>query len=169
MAKPIDVGVNTRVGPRSIEASRLKLWLYLALSLIFVAGGVLMVQDPSTGLKGWLVLAFFGLGVAVFVVLLVRPQVLELDPKGFTLRGGFIRSPKTVLWRDVESIFVYKLPRGGKMIGYNLVPGIRKDTALARMARSFGADGALPKGWAGSPEKMAEDLNAYRLWALGQR
>ncbi|WP_165185151.1 hypothetical protein [Caulobacter soli] len=169
MAKPIDVGVNTRVGPRTIEASRLKLWLYLAISLVFVAIGVMMVQDPSAGLKGWLVLLFFGLGVAAFVVLLVRPQVLDLDTQGFTLRGGFVRSPKTVLWRDVERFFVYRLPRGGKMIGYMLEPAARKDTALNRIARSFGADGALPKGWPGSPEKMVEDLNAYRLWALGGR
>lgn len=167
MGKPIDVGVSTQVGPRTIEASRLKMSLYLAGSLIFVAIGAMMVGDDSTNLKAWLALVFFGLCAAIFAFLLMRPQVLELDAKGFTVRGGFIRAPKKVLWRDVESVFVYKLPRGGKMIGYNLVPAARKDTALGRIARSFGADGALPKGWPGSPEKMAEDLNAYRVWALG--
>lgn len=167
MAKPVDVGVTTRVGPRTIEASRLKMSLYLAGSLVFVAIGVAMVRDPSTGLKGWLALVFFALCAASFTWMLMRPQVLELDAKGFTVRGGFIRSPKTVLWRDVERFFVYRLPKGGKMIGYTLEPAARKDTAMARMARSFGADGALPKGWPGSAEKMVENLNAYRLWARG--
>lgn len=169
MGKPIDVGISTQVGPRTIEASRLKMSLYLAGSLVFFALAVWMVRDPSTGWKGWLALGFVTLCVASFTWMLVRPQVLELDAKGFTVGGGFVRSPKKVLWRDVESFFVYKLPRGGKMIGYNLVPAARKATALGRIARSFGADGALPKGWPGSPEKMVEDLNAYRLWALGGR
>ncbi|MBO9709282.1 MAG: hypothetical protein J7521_13830 [Caulobacter sp.] len=169
MAKPVDIGVQQRVGPRTIQASRVKACLYLAGSLAFVAIGVLMVQDPATGLKGWLALGFFALCAACFIVMLVRPQTLELDIQGFTVRGGFIRSPKTVLWRDVETFFVYRLPKGGKMIGYNLVPAARNQTALGRMARSFGADGALPKGWPGSPDAMVEDLKAYRQWALGGR
>lgn len=167
MGKPIDVGLSTQVGPRTIEASRLKMSLYLAGSLVFFVIAVWMVTQPSTDWKGWLALGFVTLCVASFTWMLVRPQVLELDAKGFTLSGGFVRSPKTVLWRDVEKFVVYRLPRGGKMIGYMLEPAARKDTALSRMARGFGADGALPKGWPGSPEKMVEDLNAYRLWARG--
>ncbi len=167
MAKPIDVGVSPRVGPRTIESSRLKASLSLLGSLVFVAIGVMMVRDPLVSTKGWLALLFFGVCAAAFAVLLFRPQVLILDKDGFMVSGGFVRSPRKVLWRDVEGFFVYRLPRGGKMIGYNLQPAARKQTALGKIARSFGADGALPKGWPGSPEKMAEDLNAYRLWALG--
>ncbi len=167
MAKPIDVGVSTRVGPRTIESSRLKASLSLLGSLVFVAIGVMMVRDPLVSTKGWLALVFFGVCAAAFAVLLFRPQVLILDKDGFMISGGFVRSPKKVLWRDVEGFFVYRLPRGGKMIGYNLQPAARKQTALSKIARSFGADGALPKGWPGSAEKMADELNAYRLWALG--
>jgi hypothetical protein len=142
--------------------------LYLLLSLAFVAGGVLIVRDPSSGAGGWLCMTFFGLCAVVFAIQLIRPQVLTLDIDGFTLDGGLVWSPKTVLWRDVQGFFVYRLPRGGKMIGYNWEPGAKKDTAARRLVRAFGADGALPKGWPGSPEQMVEDLNAYRLWALSR-
>jgi hypothetical protein len=168
MAKAAEIGVTTRVGPRTIEASRAKAWLYFLGSLVFVAGGLWMVQDPSKA-GGWFVLLFFGACAVVFAIMLVRPQVLILDASGFMVSGGLVRSPRKVLWRDVRGFHVYRLPKGGKMIGYFLEPSVRKDTAMAKINRGLGADGALPKGWPGSPEKMVEDLNAYRLWALNGR
>lgn len=169
MSKPLDVGVTTRVGPRTIEASRVKAWLYLLGSLAFVAGGLLMVRERSAGAGGWLALLFFGACAVVFVIMLIRPLTLTLDANGFMVSGGLVRSPRKVLWRDMQGFHIYRLPRGGKMIGYYLEPSARKDTAMAKITRSFGGDGALPEGWPGSPEKMVEDLNAYRLWALGGR
>lgn len=169
MAKPVDVGVDTRVGPRTIKASRFKASLQLVMSLVFVAVGLMMVRINPVGLiglAGWLVLLFFGPSAAILVVLLVRRRSLELDAKGFTLRGGLIRLPRKVLWRDIEPFFLYRLPKGGKMIGYKFVPASRKEMALER-ADSLEADDAMIDEWPRSPEKMVEDLNAYRHWALG--
>jgi hypothetical protein len=170
MAKPVDVSVDTRVGPRTIKASLFKASLQLVMSLVFVAVGLMIVRiDPVglMGLAGWLVLLFSGLGAAIFVVLLVRRRSLELDAKGFTLRGGLIRFPRKVLWRDIEPFFLYRLPKGGKMIGYKFVPASRKEMALERAADSLEADDAMLDEWPRSPEKMVEELNAYRHWAHG--
>ena len=166
MATAQDINVPAR--STTITSSRGKTLLYLATSVVFVAMGVFMLGDPSHTTMAWLCILFFGLGVAAFVWLLIRPQTLTLDETGFTLGGGMVRSPLTIAWRDVQGFFVYKLPKGGKMIGYNFTPGARKDTAIAKLARGLGADGALPRAWPQSPEKMAETLNAYRARALAR-
>lgn len=156
------------MGETEFSVSRGKIALYLCGSLAFVATALLFLQHPDQDAwKLQLCLGFFGLCSVVFVWLLIRPQRLLLDSQGFTLAGGFIRSPKKIPWREVDAFFVYRLPRGGKMIGYNYLLGARKDSALARVGRAFGADGALPKGWTLSPEKMVAELNAYRQHALG--
>jgi len=153
--------------PLIITGSRAKTAIYLAISIVFVAVGVLMVGHPSGAkdlIYSWLSIVFFGLGVVVFGWLLVRPQVLQLDSEGFSLGGGLVRTPRKTRWRDVQAFFVFRLPRGGKMIGFNYEPGRRP--SLASVSRRFGADGGLPKSWPKSPEAMADILNGYRERAL---
>lgn len=156
------------MGATEISVSRWKIALYLAISLGFVAIALLMVQHPDEEVwKAQLGLGFFGLCSLIFAWLLIRPQRLVLDSQGFTLEGGLVRNPKKVYWRDIDEFLVYRLPRAGKMIGYNYKPGVRQDSALARITRKFGADAALPKGWPMSPEKMVAELNTWRLQAAG--
>lgn len=152
-----------------IAASRRKTIIYLAVSLAFVAIG-LMVLQSSDGNDGKLrfALVFFGVCAASFAWLLIRPQRLLLDEHGFTVLGGFVWSPKRVYWHDIDEFFVYRLPRGGKMIGYNFKRSAVRVTSAVYLARQFGADGALPKGWHQSPESMVEKLNAYREGAAGK-
>lgn len=159
--------LSPTASPSEIHGSYWKNGLYLAISLVFVVGGLAMLRDPEAVGAAWLCLIFFGLGAVVFLWMLVRPQRLILDSQGFTLCGGLVRSPKLVRWRDVEPFFVYRLPRAGKMIGYNYRPGAGPDSMLARINRRLGADCALPKGWPMSPEAMVEQLNACRARALG--
>lgn len=150
------------------SVSRWKIVLYLGVSLMFVATALFALRHPDEDAwKMQLCLGFFGPGSVVFMWLLIRPQRLLLDRQGFTLVGGLIRTPKTVAWRDIEPFFVYRLPRGGKMIGYNYREGVREVSAMARLGRALGAEGALPKGWPMSPEKMVVELNGYRERALG--
>jgi hypothetical protein len=128
-----------------------------------------MVQDPkANSVVGWFGIAFFGLCALVSARLIVRPQVLLLDGEGFTLDGGLVRSARKIGWRDIEGFFVYRLPKGGKTIGYNYEPAAGKDSLLIQINRAFGSDGALPKAWSGSPESMADELNDYRLQALAR-
>lgn len=152
-----------------IKSSRGKTLLFLLMSLAFVSVFVAIPSEsPSEGYKSWLGGAFFGLCSVVFAFLLIRPQRLLLAPTGFTVAGGLIRSPKQILWRDVSPLFVYHLAKGGKMIGYNFTPGARKESTVTRVNRFVGAEGALPKGWPGSPERMVERINAYRAQALAE-
>lgn len=152
-----------------IKSSRGKTVLGLLVSLTFVAIFVAIPSEPAADShKAWLGGGFFGLCSVVFACLLIRPQRLSLTPTGFTVSGGLIRSPKHVLWRDVDSFFEYRLPRGGTMVGYRFVPGARSDSALIRVSRSLGAEAALPKGSPESTEQLVERLNAYRARALAQ-
>ncbi len=153
---------------KEILGSRWKIGLYLAISLAFVAGG--LWASPASGVNAWkmdFAVGFFGLGSLVFVWLLIRPQRLHLDPQGFTLSGGLVRTPHKVLWAEVDRFFVYRLPRGGKMVGYNFKPGVRKPSALRSITRGLGAEAALPKGWPQSPEQLAEELESCRRRAAG--
>ena len=156
--------------PQTITASRLKIAGWLAISLGFVAIGLFMIEDAKSTrdvVTAWFCVGLFGLGVVVFIQQLIRPTRLALDAEGFTLSGGLSRSSRQVQWRDIEPFYVYVLPRGGKMIGYVYSPGRKPDTLGRKVSRALGADGALPKSWPGSPEKMVDLLNDYRARALG--
>ena len=153
---------------KEITSSRGKTFLYLLAALAFVAIAILHLRTSREDLfVTWLGLIFFGLGVPAFGWLLIRPQRLVLDAQGFTVSGGMIRTPWTIRWQDVSEFLVIRLPRGGKMVGFNYVPGARKTTALGRIARMSGADGGLPKSWPGSVEDMVDLLNDYRIRATG--
>ena len=135
----------------------------LLVCLAFVAIAIFAPDDHSQS-KSWRFWcgSFFGLCGFVGVWTLARPRKLTLDSEGFTLSGGFLRSPKKTLWDVVEGFFVYRLPRGGKMIGFNYIPGRGPSTALVKLNGRLGAEGALPKLWPGPPEALAEELNSYR-------
>jgi hypothetical protein len=155
--------------PLTITGSRLNAALYLVLSIVFVACGIWLVGHPAQAkdlIYGWLSIALFGLGALVFVGLLARPQVLRLDSDGFSLRGGLVRSPRLTLWRDVQPFFVFRLSRGGKMIGFNYAEGPAPSKTQAFVSGLVGAEGALPRGWPKSPEAMVTLLNDYRERAL---
>ncbi len=154
--------------PTEISVARWKIGLYLAGSLALAGMALVAVLHPDgEAWKAQLGLLFFGLCVAVFSLLMVRPQRLLMDRQGFTVVGGLVLTPKTIAWGDIEPFFVYRMPRGGKMIGYNYRPGVRQETIMTRLGRALAADGSLPKGWPKSQEKMVEELNAYREQALG--
>lgn len=158
------------MGATEISGSRWKTVLYLGGNLAFVVSALFLLQHPDRDAwKLQLCVGFFGLCAVVFVWMLIRPQRLLLDDEGFTLLGGFVRSPKKVHWRDIDEFFVYRLARGGKMIGFSYKAGAREVSPMVRFARSFGAEGALPKGWARSPEEMVAELETYRLRALATR
>ena len=151
--------------PQVIRESRVKMGGYLVISLAFVALFVWMATGSGSQrdvLTGWIGIALFGAGALLFGWLLVRPQVLRLDVQGFVLDGGLVRTPKRVAWADIERFFVYRAPRGGKLIGYNYLPGRAPPGPLRGIARAFGADGGLPRNWTLSPEALVALLNDCR-------
>jgi hypothetical protein len=62
--------------------SRKRMVLLLTLSAAFVAAGILLL--PTGPVIGWAAIVFFGFGMIVFVIQLVRPSRLILDADGFT-------------------------------------------------------------------------------------
>jgi len=154
--------------PLVIRGSRGKTLLLLLACLAFALGSAFLIyvskDDDTIGL--WFCMALFGPGALVFAWLLVRPQMLVLNPQGFILGGGLVRSPKLVQWKDIEGFHVYSLPKAGEMIGYNFAPGVKKSSVMRSITKSLGAEAALPKGWQFSPEEMAVLLNEYRRRAM---
>ena len=142
--------------------------LFLGMSLIFVAAGIIMVRDPSVDrIKAWGAVLFFGLCAAVFFWMLVRPMKLALDHDGFTLSGGLMRKQEQTRWQDVQGFFLLRMPRGVRTVGFNFEPAARQGSLLHNVNRAVGAEASLPPGWPGSAQEMADDLNAYRMRALG--
>ena len=151
--------------PQVIRESRVKMGGYLAIALAFVALFLWMALGSTSQrdvLTGWIGIALFGTGGGLFGWMLVRPQVLRLDAQGFVLDGGLVRKPKRIAWADIDRFFVYRAPRGGKLIGYNYLPGRAPPSRLVGLNRAFGAEGGLPRNWTLSPEALVTLLNDYR-------
>ncbi|HEY5071356.1 MAG TPA: hypothetical protein VII63_04925 [Caulobacteraceae bacterium] len=157
------------VAPERITASRLRTAVYLAIFVVMLAALAPSLLRPESGTRlfwTWAGCAFLGVGVLVFSWMQVRPQVIGLDANGLTLAGGLVRTPLKIAWRDIEPFFVFDLPRGGSMVGFNYAPGRQPDSPLAGFASGFGADGALPGSWTPSTKDMVAKLNDYRRRAL---
>jgi hypothetical protein len=154
--------------PETIVQSRWKTMLLMLVSIGFVAIGLYLLTQPvSQGhlLATWGAIGLFGLGVPISAVSIVRPRTLTLDADDFTMAGGLQRAPMRILWSDIDSFSVYRLPRGGKMIGVRYRAGRGPQGMLARALRAVGPGGALPTGWALSPDAVVERLNAWRVRA----
>lgn len=151
---------------RTIVESRLKAGGYLAGCVGFVAAGFWMALSPDRPgdvVWGWACVAFFSLGVPTFAWLLVRPMRLTLDASGFVLAGGFRRLPKRFGWSDIDRFFVYRGPRGEKMIRFSYAPGYAPPGRVTWLARAIaGGEAGLPSGWTLSPEQLVDVLNDYR-------
>ncbi len=154
----MDVG-----GVKVIRTSRIRMVVLILIAAVFVAGGVLMVAHPSKpddAMWGWAVVGFFGLGGLVFAYHLIWPARLTLDQTGFT-HGGLLRTT-VVAWRDVEELFLYKLPRGGKMVAWRLRPDRRPKKLTAALNRMMGVDGGVPSTWTVPPKELLELMEQWR-------
>lgn len=134
-------------------------------ALVFVALYALLPDPnhemPSWG--GW----FFGLCVAVFIVLLLRPRQLTLNEDGFSISGGLARKPTTIQWEDVTGFFPLSIRLGSSMIGFNYSPGAKDKPRGAWVSKRLaGADGGISGAWPCSNADLANQLNAYRHRAL---
>lgn len=69
----------------TIVQSRGKAGRYAVLAAVFVAAGVWLYRQGSSD-QTWAILsiAFFGLGLVVFLAQLIRPGTLVLDARGIT-------------------------------------------------------------------------------------
>lgn len=161
-------GARGGVKATEITASRGKRLLLFAGCLAFVATALLLDRHARADWGIRSAELFFGLGSLIALWMLIRPQRILLDGVGFTLAGGLVRTPRRIAWADIDRFVVYRMPRGGKMVGWRYRPD-RARGALARAVEAMtGVDGALPGCWPGKPEALVATLEQYRAAATGR-
>ena len=135
--------------PLRFYATPVKLLLLLLTSAMFVAVGILMLRDPKTSVNpvnvfmAWAAIVFFGLGVVVFLIVLLgdvvlRRAVLEIDEQGW--RSTQLVREQTVNWPDIEHVAVYRQRLGQARSMYYLVIHGRnpnKEAPVTRFSARF--------------------------------
>jgi hypothetical protein len=135
----------------------------LALSLVFVALGVLLGADGS--LVGWLTVGFFGLCAIVFAVtLLPGAAYLRLERSGFVVCSLF-RPDRLRRWDEVQGFRAYDLPGGVRHVGFDFAPGAQP-TGSELAKRLTRVEGALPSTYGLRAEDLAGLLNRWREQCL---
>jgi hypothetical protein len=148
--------------PRVIRQSRARIAGFLAISLLFVVGGLWGVLDPSPKygpLAGVVCLALGGAGVVVFGRSWMRPRQLILDAEGFSLSSG-PAGPLRHAWTDIERFYAFSAAQGARVISFDYSEAYTPPNGWPKTQ-----GGSLPAGWALSPGALVELLNTYRTAA----
>lgn len=142
-----------------LHPRRQKLLLLLAMSLAFVAAGVMMIRDERP--MGWFSAGFFGLCSLVFLIQLhPRASFLKLERNGFTFCALF-RS-HTVRWEDVREFDVTQVVLN-RMVGWNFVHGYRPAEKTRALSHSMsGYESALPDTYGLKAEELAQIMEHWR-------
>lgn len=142
-----------------LRPRKLSLLLYLLGCLAFTAIGVFMINAGRMG--GWLPTIFFGLGVIVFIVMMLPgSSYLELTGEGFTVCSLYRRS--FTRWSDVDSFFVGRIQ--GKVVMFNFAPTYTRQQTARRVSVAIaGGEGALPDTYGRSAEELAQMMNILKL------
>ena len=158
----------TKMEVLQIVESRTKIVLLLAATLPFVLVYAFL-PDPDQRLPGWGGW-FFGLCAGVFLILLLRPRRLTLDPDGLSISGGLTRKPVMIAWQDVTGFFPLRIRAGSSMVGFHYSPSAKNKARAAWVSKRIaGADGGIGGAWPCSSADLADQLNAYRESALAGR
>lgn len=131
----------------------------LASCGLFTVIGVLMVREREAW--GWLVLSFFGLGTALFTLLLLPgSEYLRLTAEGFELRSLWRTHRQR--WSDIAAFYAGRIARNA-MVLIDYAPAYTGQRRARRFATGLaGTEGALPDTYGYSAEALAELLNEWR-------
>jgi len=157
------------VEPTVLTSSRAKQCVFLCISLASVAIALLV---PSSGSDSWATWRwacgiFFGLGVVVFAISLLRPHRLFLDGEGFTITGGVMLKSWRYSWTDIERFKPFQVSAASVLVGFDFCPAFERSKVFGPVNRALGVDAALPGSWPMPTARMVEFLNDYRDRALG--
>ena len=148
--------------PLVLRSSRRRTLGLLALSLVFGVVGVLMVGADAD--YGWLVAAFGLVGTAVFTVISLRPNRLELSEEGLTTVT--LGRRWSVKWSECGEFRTSKVDysvAGPSMVVFDCsAPGVRGHPLEAVAEGLSGANAALPETYGMPAERLAALLNSYR-------
>lgn len=147
--------------PITLYPNRSKAIWMLLLAVAFVACGIFIgiEGDPY----GYLVAAFFGLGIPVFLIqMLPDSAFLTIDEKGIV--GANLFQKFSFAWSDIDEFFVVRMQTHGisvhEMVGFNFVSTYDR----ARVARTLTkvtarCEGALPDTYGMKAADLAHLLN----------
>ena len=134
---------------------------------IFVVIGILMLRSGENILISWLCIGFFGLGLPLSMLQLVKPATLILNAHGF--EQNMLGRKLKYAWVDVSEFGVVEMRQGGfktiSLVCFNLTD--QKMSSSAELSRSLtGASGSLADTFGMKPEKLAELMSTFRLRAI---
>ncbi|HEX3917979.1 MAG TPA: STM3941 family protein [Caulobacteraceae bacterium] len=141
--------------------------LYGLGCLAFVAQGVWFILYPSQAASvhyprdyieatGWLAVAFFGSGLAIFLIALAKPSYVALGPDGLTIRLVF--GSRTHRWAAVSNFRVWRLQR--RRVAFD-----DADQAGAGRRGNISGTRLLPGMLNARPEQLLEELKwAKEKW-----
>ena len=121
--------------PLRFYASPVKFLFLLLGSAMFVAVGFWILQDSKARANsinvfiGWAAIVFFGLGVVVFLIMIIRDivlrrAVLQIDEQGWSFLAGPFVGTKTVNWQDIAHVAIYRQRLGqGRTMYYLVIHG----------------------------------------------
>lgn len=107
-----------------LYANPVKQFLYLLVSGAFVLGGLLLLHDPKVRANpaktagAYAAIIFFGLGVVVFLIMILRytvfrSPVLQIDAQGWSYSPPLLGEALAVPWYNIRAIALLrqKMPR----------------------------------------------------------
>jgi hypothetical protein len=147
---------------RVLQSSRRRTVGLLILSAVFAVAGVLMVGADAD--FGWLVAAFGLVGTVVFVIMLLRPNRLELSEEGFT--AVTLGRRWTVKWSECgefrPSKVDFNIGSPAMVVFHCNAPSVRGHVLEAAAEALSGANAALPETYGMPAGELAALLNTYR-------
>ncbi|MCB9234835.1 MAG: hypothetical protein H6581_24490 [Bacteroidia bacterium] len=148
-----------------LKPSRLRNALYLLLSLLFVAGGMILV--PEEGLVGWISMGFFGLVSLIFAIqLLPGASVLTLTAEGFEIKSLF--RARFTHWEEVKAFQVGYVGMNKRVV-FDYVETYQKKESGRKLAKAMGGhEGGLPDNYGGmSAEALSDLMNTWKSQGNG--
>ena len=160
---PLDRPAGDFSEPVVFRPKKVKMFLFLLLALAFVAGGVLMLQEGEA--FGWLVVAFFGLGVVVLALqFLPNCSYLRVSSSGIEFRSLWRRCSYN--WTDISHFFAGRIG-GNKMVLYDFSPSYHEAHRTRSVSKAVtGAEAALPDTYGFTAEALADYLNQWMVAQL---
>ncbi len=145
--------------------SKWKNVLLIFVSLAFVAGGVMMVNEGKW--YGYIAIVFFGCGVPIFLwQLMPQASFLKLKKDGFEYASLFRKH--SVQWKDIEGFGIMKQSQSGitvnKMVGWDYVPEYDEKKKSRAMSKAItGIEAGLPDTYGLKAEELMDIMIV--IWA----
>lgn len=151
-----------------LTSSRIKSFIFLLISLVFVAGSIEMIHSPSKASHvwtGWLGVLFCGIGAILFTLNLIPgASYLKISPNGLQICNLWKKT--TYDWSDIKEFYVEKntsnyrgISHKWKLVSFETSSSVNNKNRN-NWAKLFTHNvGSLPDNYSIQHEDLAELLN----------